>query len=301
MGLTSPTISVRIRSMATDQVNSKNQVSSKVHRPFKAGVPNLRQYFRDMKSRKEFVFELSRAERAEEQLDTFFGQLWTVISPLLSAAIYYLFIFVVQGGHQGPEYFLHLVAGIFIFEFVSTAAARGSLSIMKAGALINNTSFPRALLPLTDVLTAFRIFIPSIFIFAIFQITLGVPIQIEALQAIPALILILLFTSGLAMFASTAQVYFRDTQALLPFILRLTMFLSPVLYFPEQAKALLDGRFLAVFNPVFCMVQIFSGSLVRGDTFDLWTWVIAIFWATASLVGGFWFLVSREGEFAARI
>ena len=301
MRLTRPKFSVRIRPMATDQVNSKNQVSSKVHRPFKAGVPNLRQYFRDMKSRKEFVFELSRAERAEEQLDTFFGQLWTVISPLLSAAIYYLFIFVVQGGHQGPEYFLHLVAGIFIFEFVSTAAARGSLSIMKAGALINNTSFPRALLPLTDVLTAFRIFIPSIFIFAIFQITLGVPVQIEALQAIPALILILLFTSGLAMFAATAQVYFRDTQALMPFILRLTMFISPVLYFPEQAKALFDGRLLTIFNPLFCMIQIFSGSIVRGDTFDGWTWFMAIFWGLFAFIGGFWFLVTREGEFAARI
>ena len=76
--------------MATDQVNSENQVSSKVLRPFKAGVPNLRQYFRDMKSRKEFVFELSRAERAEEQLDTFFGQLWTVISPLLSRCQVYI-------------------------------------------------------------------------------------------------------------------------------------------------------------------------------------------------------------------
>jgi teichoic acid transport system permease protein len=301
MRLTRPIISVRIESMATDQVNSENQVSSKVLRPFKAGVPNLRQYFRDMKSRKEFVFELSRAERAEEQLDTFFGQLWTVISPLLSAAIFYLFIFVVQGGHQGPEFFLHLIAGIFIFEFVSTAASRGSFSIMKAGALINNTSFPRALLPLTDVLTAFRVFIPSVFIFAIFQIILGVPIQIEALQAIPALILIILFTSGLAMFAATAQVYFRDTQALMPFILRLTMFISPVLYFPEQAKALFDGRLLTIFNPLFCMIQIFSGSIVRGDTFDAWTWFMAIFWGLFTFIGGFWFLVTREGEFAARI
>jgi teichoic acid transport system permease protein len=274
---------------------------SRIISPFRAGVPNLRHYFSDMRNRKEFVLELSRAERAEEQLDTFFGQLWSVISPLLSAAIFYLFIFVVQGGHQGPAYFLHLVAGIFIFDFVSTAAARGSASVMKAGALINNTSFPRALLPLSDVLTAFRIFIPSIFVYAVFQITLGVPIWVESLQAIPALFLIILFTSGLAMFAATAQVYFRDTQALMPFILRLTMFISPVLYYPEQAKALFDGRLLTIFNPLFCMIQIFSGSIVRGDTFDGWTWFMAIFWATVSFVGGFWFLVSREGEFAARI
>jgi teichoic acid transport system permease protein len=276
-------------------------VEVRILRPFKAGIPDLRQYLRDMQTRKEFVIELSKAEREEEHLDTVFGQLWSVISPLLSAAIYYLFIFVIQGGHQGPELFLHLVAGIFIFEFVSTAATRGSNAIMRAGALINNTSFPRALLPLTDVLTAFRVFIPSIFVYAVFQISLQVPLTIAALQVIPALLMIMLFTSGLAMFAAAAQVYFRDTQALMPFILRLTMFVSPVLYFPEQAKALFDGRLLTTLNPIFCMVQIFSGSIVRGDTFDVWTWLIAIFWALVSFIGGFWFLVTREGEFAARI
>jgi teichoic acid transport system permease protein len=273
----------------------------RILRPFRAGMPNLRNYFKDIRSRKEFVLELSRAEREEEHLDTVFGQLWSVISPLLSAGVYYLFVFVVQGGHQGPEFFLHLVAGIFIFEFVSTAATRGSNSIIRAGALLNNTSFPRVLLPLTDVLTAFRVFIPAMFVFAIFQIALQIPTSFAALQAIPALFLIVVFTSGLAMFAAAAQIYFRDTQALMPFVLRLTMFASPVLYFPEQAKALFDGRLLTTFNPIFCMVQIFSGSLVRGDTFDLWTWLIAIFWAIVSFIGGFWFLVTREGEFAARI
>ena len=284
---------------------SENSISleseSRLIRPFRAGMPNLRQYFIDIRNRKEFVLELSRAERAEEHLDTVFGQLWSVLSPLLSAGVYYLFIFVVQGGHQGTEFFLHLVAGIFVFELVSTAGTRGATSIVRAGALINNTWFPRVLLPLTDILTAFRVFLPAMFIYALFHLVLGAPVYPASFQSVFALILLVMFASGLAMFASTAQVYFRDTQALMPFVLRLTMFLSPVLYFPEQAKALLDGRLLAIFNPVFCMVQIFSGSLVRGDTFDLWTWLIAIFWATACLVGGFWFLVSREGEFAARI
>ena len=281
--------------------NTSSNIEIKIIKPFRAGVPNIRQYLKEMRARREFVLELSRAERQEEHLDTVFGQLWSVISPLLSAGVYYLFIFVVQGGHQGPEFFLHLVAGIFIFEFVSTAATRGSNSIIRAGALINNTSFPRALLPLTDVLTALRVFVPAMFVYAVFQIALQVPTSLAALQAIPALILIVLFSSGLAMFAAAAQVYFRDTQALMPFVLRLTMFASPVLYFPEQAKALFDGRLLTILNPIFCMVQIFSGSLVRGDTFDLWTWLIAIFWAILSFIGGFWFLVTREGEFAARI
>ena len=287
--------------MAMSKNLSSSDTEIRIIRPFRAGMPNLRQYFIDIRNRKEFVLELSRAERAEEHLDTVFGQLWSVASPLLSSVVFYLFIFVVQGGHQGTEYFLHLLAGIFIFELVTTAGNRGATSIVRAGALLNNTSFPRVILPLSDILTAFRVFLPAMFIYVIFHLAMGGTIYLASLQALLALTLLVMFASGLAMFASTAQVYFRDTQALMPFILRLTMFISPVLYFPEQAKALFDGRLLTIFNPLFCMIQIFSGSIVRGDTFDGWTWFMAIFWATVSLIGGFWFLVSREGEFAARI
>lgn len=270
-------------------------------KPFKAGLPDLKKYFRDVIDRREFVLEMSRVERENEHLDTFFGKLWSVLSPLLSAGVYYLFIFVVQGAHQGPERFLHLMAGIFVFEFVSTTASRGSYSIVGASALINNTQFPRVLLPLTQVLTAWRIFIPSLGVYAVFHFIMRQPLHWMTLQAIPALVLILLFSLGLAMFASTAQVYFRDTAALMPFILRLIMFASPVLYFPEQAKQMLGGSLLAILNPIFCMVQIFSGSLVRGDYFDIWTWILATAWAFLSFIGGFIFLVTREGEFAARL
>ena len=273
----------------------------RILKPFKRGVPNLSQYLRDLRARREFVTEMSRVDRENEHLDTFFGKLWSVISPLLSAVVYYLFIFVIQGAHQGPDFFLHLVAGIFIFEFISVAASRGALSIVSAVGLINNTQFPRATIPLTNVLTAWRIFLPSLGVYAVFHFALGEGVNWQMLQAIPALLLILIFASGLAMFAATAQIYFRDTAALMPFILRLLMFASPVLYFPEQAKALLGGVTIAAANPFFCMVEIFSGSLARGSTFDIWTWLIAIFWSFSTFLIGFFFLVSREGEFAARL
>ena len=273
----------------------------RILKPFQAGFPNLQQYFKDVWSRREFVTEMSRVDRENEHLDTFFGKLWSIISPLLSAAVYYLFIFVIQGAHQGPERFLHLMLGIFIFEFLTTAATRGSNSIIGATGLINNTQFPRILLPLTQVLTSWRIFLPSLGVYAVFHVVLQQPITIYALQAIPALFLIIIFSTGLAMFASTAQVYFRDTASLMPFILRLVMFASPVLYFPEQAKEMLGGLFITMANPIFCMVEIFSGSIVRGGTFGIWTWLIASFWALLTFIGGFTFLVTREGEFAARL
>lgn len=275
--------------------------ATKVLKPFRAGFPNLPDYCKEAWRRRDFVVELSRAERQEENLDTVFGTLWAVLSPLLSAAVYYIFIFVVQGGGQGPEFFLHLMAGIFIFEFISTAATRGSNSIMRAGALITNTAFPRILLPLADVLTAIKVFVPAMAVYVVFHFVLGQQLSSLALQAIPAFFLIVIFVIGLAMLAGTAQVYFRDTAALVPFALRLIMFASPVLYYPEQAKELLGGKLLALLNPIFCMVEIFSGSIVRGNTFDIWTWIIATFWAFFTLALGFCFMVTREGEFAARL
>ncbi len=287
--------------MPKDTTNSKLVSDQFVeYRPFKAGFPDLKSYFATAWQRREFVIELSRVDRESEHLDTVFGKLWSVIAPLLSAAVYYLFIFVIQGA-QGPTRFLHLMLGVFIFEFISTAASRGSRAIVGAAALINNTKFPRILLPITQVLTSWRIFVPSLGIYAVFHAIFQQPISFQTLQAIPALILILMFTTGLSMFASAAQVYFRDTASLLPFILRLVMFASPVLYFPEQAKAMLGGSLLAILNPIFCMVEIFSGSVVRGDTFDAGTWIIATVWAFSTFIFGFVFLITREGEFAARI
>lgn len=274
---------------------------TRVLRPFKAGFPNIPTYLREMWSRRFFVRALSRAERSEEQLDTVFGSLWSILSPLLSAAIYYLFIFVVQGGHQGRTFFLHLVAGIFIFEFISTAATRGSTSIVRAASLISNTSFPRALLPTADVLTAFKVFTPAMAVYSVFHLAIRQPISLATLQVIPAVVLMIVLSLGMAMFTATAQVYFRDTVALAPFVLRLLMFASPVLYYPEQAKEILGGPLLAILNPFFCVVEIFSGSLARGATFDIWTWLIACAWSFGFLIAGFVFLVTREGEFAARL
>lgn len=279
----------------------KIEPSITVHRPFKAGFPNLGNYLKSAWGRREFVLELSRVDRENEHLDTFFGKLWSIISPLLSAAVYYLFIFVLQGGHQGADRFLHLMLGIFIFEYIATSASRGSGAIVGASSLINNTQFPRILLPVTQALTAWRIFLPSLGVYAVFHLVLQQPLTVAALQAIPALLIIMVFATGVSIFASTAQVYFRDTAALLPFILRLLMFASPVLYFPEVAKELLGGKFIALVNPIFCMVEIFAGSISRGTTFDIWTWFIAIGWALIAFIGGSVFLITREGEFAARL
>lgn len=272
-----------------------------VYKPYRAGLPNIGRYLSSMWGRKAFVYELASAERRAEHLDTVFGNLWSVISPLFMAGIYYLLIFVLQGSHQGTEYFLHLVAGIFLFNYISIAAARGANSITGAGRLIMNTSFPRALLPITASWAALIQFFPTMIIYFVFHLVAGEPFGWAMLQAIPALFLVVVFTTGFAMIVATAQVYFRDTRSLLPFVTRIWMYITPVLYFPELLSSLTSLTWLTWANPLFYSVEIWSGALVRLDTFSMATWVIAIAWSFASFLIGFFLLLSREGEFAVRL
>ena len=254
-----------------------------------------------MWKRKAFVHELANAERRAEHLDTVFGNLWTIISPLFMAGIYFLLIFVLQGSHQGSAYFLHLVAGVFLFNFISIAAVRGASSITSAGRLIMNTSFPRALLPLTATWAALIQFLPTMIVYVIFHLILRQPFGLMMLQAIPALLLVIFFTAGLSMVTATAQVYFRDTKSLLPFVLRIWMYITPVLYLPSKIQELPSLTWLQWVNPLFRVFEIWAGSLVRLETFSWSIWLTAILWAVGSFLFGMLLLLSREGEFAVRL
>ena len=278
-----------------------NNRETKVYTPYKAGIPNLRDYLASMWDRRSFIYELSRAEERVDQMDTFFGRLWSVLSPLFMAGIYYLLVIVLSGGKQGPEFFLHLVTGVFIFNFISTAAVRSSKSITGSGRLIMNTAFPRALLPLTQTWIAFRQLMPSLIILCLFFQIFGLAWKIQMIYAIPGIALAFIFTAGLSMLTATSQVYIRDTRNLLPFVMRIAMYLSPVLYFPEQIKTLTDKPWLTSLNPVFAIIEVTSGSFARAESFPLQIWLVAIFWSIVSLVAGSLLLLSREGEFAVRI
>jgi ABC-type polysaccharide/polyol phosphate export permease len=254
-----------------------------------------------MWSRKAFVHELANAERRAEHLDTVFGNLWIVLSPLFMAAIYFLLIFVLQGSHQGSAYFLHLVAGIFLFNFISIAAARGASSITSAGRLIMNTSFPRALLPITATWAALIQFLPTMIVYFIFHIVLRQPFGWAMLSAIPALGLVIVFTAGLSMITATAQVYFRDTKSLLPFVMRIWMYITPVLYLPGKIAELSSLTWLQWANPLFKTFEIWAGSIVRLETFSASTWIVASTWSFGFFILGALLLLSREGEFAVRL
>jgi len=270
-----------------------------VYEPHLVGLPPLLPYIREAWRRRSFAVELSRTKLRAQHFNTVFGQLWLVLNPLLLAGVYFVLVDILRGGSSREGFFAHLVAGIFAYHLVSDAVRQGTKSVVSGGRLILNTAFPRVLLPLGSVISAVKRFLPCLVIYVPVHIVSGLPVDLNLLWVLPLLGLLVVMASGLAMIVGALQVYFRDLKNFMPYLLRVWLFASPVLYFademPEKYKFLLDA------NPLGQLLSAWSDVLNLGGTPSGRELIVASAWAFGTLIVGFLFFVSREREFAVRL
>lgn len=273
-----------------------------VYEPHRAGLPAMKPYFRDLWERLPFAAEFSRSGIKAAHTETVFGQLWLALNPLLLALVYFVLVNILGGG-GGMERLAHICGGIFVFFFFSGALATGAGSVTGGGRLILNMAFPRLLMPLAAVRTAFFRFLPTIPIFLIINALARPPWSLTMLLALVFLLLLVVFSLGLAALFAAIQVYFRDATSFLPYFLRIWLYLSPVLWFPEEAKDRLgEGLYQwMILNPLYSLIGGWSDLTLRAQVPEPKIWIAAAAWALIALVGGSLFFMSRERDFAVRI
>jgi teichoic acid transport system permease protein len=270
--------------------------------PHRAGLPPLVPYFRELWLRRAFASEMSRATMRSANTSTFFGQAWLVLNPLLLAAVYYLLVTIIRN-HHDPAFFAHLTLNLFAFNLVSTSITSGATSVTSSGKLLINTAFPRLLIPLSTVRTAFFRFLPTIPVYFFFHVLI-LPREWSwtMLLSVYFLATMIVFSMGLAAFFAALQVYFRDTSSFLPFFVRLWMYLSPVLWLPEAIKGFSKtAQTLIELNPLYSMLGGYAEVMQDGRVPPPYVWVGAAAWALGVAVVGFLFFISREREFAVRL
>lgn len=273
-----------------------------VYEPHRAGIPPLRPYFRDLFQRLPFAAEFSRSGMKAAHSETVFGQLWLVLNPLMLALVYFLLVNVISQSNAGPEALARIVGGIFIFYFFSGAVSTGAGSVTTGGRLILNMAFPRLLMPLAAVRTAFFRFLPTVPVYLVFHVVAGGAWTWMMPLGLVFLGLLTLFAMGMAAFMATVQVYFRDASSFLPYFLRIWLYISPVLWSPELA----EGRFghyakLMVLNPLYSLIGGWTDLTLNGVMPSATIWIAATTWALVALVGGCLYFLSRERDFAVRI
>lgn len=282
-------------SSSSDEFTSERHV----YEPHRVGLPPIRSYLRQLWRRREFAFELSRANLRAQHFNTTLGQLWLILNPLLLAFVYLVLVEIVRRGSRGTDFFAHLMLGLFAFRLVSTCVSEGARSVVSGGRLILNVAFPRTLLPLASVMTAFMRFLPTLAVYAVMHGIAGLPVGLHLLWAIPIFALLLVFGTGAAMFAATAQVYFRDLTNFLPYFTRIWLYTSPVLFYIEEVPRRFKPILAA--NPLYPLLGALSDVVNRGETPSAQYLAAGTAWALGVFFAGTLFFLSREREFAVRL
>jgi teichoic acid transport system permease protein len=270
-----------------------------VYEPHLVGLPPLVPYIREAWRRRAFAAELSRTKLRAQHFNSALGQLWLVLNPMLLACVYFILVDILRGGSSRPGFFAHLVAGIFAYHLVSDAARQGTKSVVSGGRLILNSAFPRVLLPLASAVSAVKRFLPTVVIYIPLHIASGLPVGPELLWVLVLFALLVVLASGLAMIVAALQVYFRDLKSFMPYLLRVWLFASPVLYFADEMPE--RYRFLLDLNPLGQLLAAWSDVINQGSAPSVQQLAVGSAWAFGILVVGFLFFVSREREFAVRL
>jgi teichoic acid transport system permease protein len=274
-------------------------IETQVHEPHKVGLPPIVPYFRQLWERREFAYELARTKLRAQHFNTVFGQLWLVINPLLLAGVYFVLVDILRGGDRGAAFLAHLVAGLFAYQLLQQSLQQGVRSVVSGGKLILNTAFPRILLPLSAVLTALMRFLPTLIVYLAMHVATGRPWTVHMLWAPVIVALIALLAAGLAMIVAALQVYFRDLKNILPYALRMGLYVSPILYYAHEVPERYD--WLLLLNPMAPLLTAWSDVLTRGVAPAPEDLLLGLAWGLVFFTAGALFFMSREREFAVRL
>ena len=165
------------------------------------------------RSRELFAF-LVRKEIKVKYKNSFLGFLWSMLNPALTLAVFFvLFTFFLPNGI--PTFVIYMFAAMLVWNLFQTAVLGATSTIVANGGIVKKVAFPREILALSSVGSAFMFFLfQSIVLIAFMLAFWHRPDWNDMWLLVPALAAIVAFAAALAVFFSAVNVYLRDTQHL---------------------------------------------------------------------------------------
>jgi len=218
------------------------------------------------------------------------GPLWLIIQPLaLMLAFFVAFRSLADVKTAGIPYALFALTGLCIWAFFQSAMTMGTASLISNYHLVRLTPCPRLAFPMASLVAS----LPALATTAI--ATLIVAIGLGELS--PRVLLVpfgvawlFLFTAGVVAISSAITVRFRDMLNVLPFLLQVGVFVSPVGY--PRSELGPDIRWIVDLNPLTGIIETWRWMVLPLDGLPMFPVAVSLAETTILLVGG-WFLFSR--------
>jgi ABC-2 type transport system permease protein len=187
------------------------------------------------------------------------GYFWSILDPLVMAAIYwFVFTQVFQRDVGEEPYIVFLLSALLPWTWFTGAVSDTTRAFIREAKLVRSTKIPRTIWVVSLVLSKGIEFVASLPVLAFFVIITGAPVNPNlALFALGILIQGVL-TVGVGLIVAPLVVFFRDLERAVKLTLRFLFYASPIIYgvtnLPEQL------HFWAAFNPLSGIFSIYRSA-----------------------------------------
>lgn len=196
---------------------------------------------------------------------TAIGAAWAVLQPLLAMLVFTLFFGkLAHIPSEGLPYQVFVYAGLLPWMYFAASLQNATNTIVENQRVITKVYFPRLILPLSAVLSGLVDFGISFLIFAGMMVYYKIQPTMHILWLPGFLLLAILTAFGVGLWLSALNAIYRDVRYVLPFLVQLWLFASPVIYPPSLMSA--KWRWLFGLNPMAGVIEGFRWSLAgQGD------------------------------------
>ncbi len=248
--------------------------------------------------KREMVFYFAKLNIKHRFKGTYFGLLWTALEPALVFILLYT-VFTSIKFRASEDFPIYLLTSIILYHIFTRGTIAGASSIrsnkgMIQSIKINNEFFPVVAATATGLL----VFIQVGVFFGLLPFFDFIPES--SIFLLPLVILLLLvLTMGFSYILSILSVFMRDIQPIWGIILHALFFLTPVLWYLEDA----DEFLLSVhrFNPVGQILELGHNVVVFGKIPPLYDWVYASLFAIIIFFVGFGLFKKYESKIAEEL
>lgn len=227
---------------------------------------------------------------------TVLGATWAFIQPFLKMVVFsVIFGRLAQVDSEGFPYPIFVYAGLLPWQFFASSLSRSSQSVVRSSNLVKKVAFPRLIIPLSSVGACLMDFAISFVILFGLMIYYQVMPTWNALMVLPLIIMTIMVALGVGTLLSALNVAFRDFRYVIPFLIQIWMFLTPVIY---PVKMIPESfRWLISINPMSGIVDAWRAALL-GKPFEWGELSISAGVGLFVLVLGLMYFRKLEREFA---
>lgn len=257
--------------------------------------PSLK--FGELYDYRELLYFLTWRDINVRYKQTLLGIAWALIQPFFMMVIFTIFFGkMAKVPSEGIPYPIFSYSGVLLWTYFSHAVTMSSNSVVSQSNLITKIYFPRLLMPVAAATAGLIDYFIALSILCLMMIWYGVTPNPTILFLPFSVLFSYMAAIGVGMWLSALNVKYRDIRYVVPFLIQLWLFATPVIYpntlVPEKY------RWLISLNPMSGVIDAHRACILGHKSIDWYSLGISLATTIVLLITGIFYFRRMEEDFA---